>query len=114
MVLEAYRTITATAPNELTVWFDLPHFPDGAPMVAIDATHLGGETEARDLLAPLDRLPQPLADSRRVMTVAELGGITGEPTDPSPGLTRGELLTTLDDTVAEALLAEPIAPLISV
>ncbi|MCO8277501.1 FAD-binding oxidoreductase [Actinoplanes sp. TRM 88003] len=114
VVLEAYREITATAPDELTVWFDLLHFPGGAPVVAIDATHLGGEAEARDLLAPLDRLPQPLSDSRRVMTVAELGGITGEPTDPSPGLSRGELLTTLDDTVAATLLAEPIAPLISV
>ncbi|WP_030174495.1 FAD-binding oxidoreductase [Spirillospora albida] len=109
-VLDAYRRITATAPEELTVWLDLLHFPGADPMVAVDATHLGGETEARDLLAPLDRLPAPLSDGRRMMEVSELGGITAEPTDPSAGLSRGELLTVLDDS----LLAEPIAPLLSV
>jgi len=83
-------------------------------MVAVDATYLGREAEARDLLAPLDRLPQPRSDTRRVMAVDELGGITAEPTDPGPGLSRAELLTTLDDAAAKALLAEPIAPLLSV
>lgn len=113
-VLDAYRQITATAPNALTAWFDLLHFPDADPMVAVDATYLGDEAGAHDLLAPLDRLPQPLADSRRVMSVAELGSITAEPTDPGAGLSRGELLTDLDDTAATALLADPIAPLLSV
>jgi hypothetical protein len=48
------------------------------------------------------------------MTVAELGGITAEPTDPAPGRSRCELLTALDDDAAGALLADPIAPLMSV
>jgi FAD/FMN-containing dehydrogenase len=113
-VLEAYREITATAPDSLTVWFDLLHFPGAAPMVAVDATYLGAEAEARDLLAPLDRLPRPLSDSRRLMGVDELGAITAEPTDPSAGVSRCELLTGLDDVTAKALLAEPIAPLLSV
>ncbi|MFB4315261.1 FAD-binding oxidoreductase [Actinomadura sp. 21ATH] len=112
-VLDAYRRITATAPDRLTVWLDLLHFPGADPMVAVDATHLGPEDEARALLAPLDALPRPAADSRRTMPVSEIGSITAEPTDPSPGLTRGELLTALDDTAAKALLAEPIAPLLS-
>ncbi|GAA4691375.1 FAD-binding oxidoreductase [Phytohabitans rumicis] len=113
-VADAYRQITATAPDELTVWLELLHFPGADPMVAVDATYLGGEDEARDLLAPLDRLPAPLSDSRRVMSVAELGSITAEPTDPSAGRSRGELLTTLDDVTLKALLADPIAPLLSV
>ncbi|WP_232384491.1 FAD-binding oxidoreductase [Actinomadura violacea] len=113
-VLDAYREITAAAPDGLTVWFDLLHFPGADPMVAIDATHLGDAEEARDLLAPLDRLPRPLSDSRRMMEVSELGGITAEPTEPGPGLSRAELLTGLDDTAAKALLAESIAPLLSV
>jgi FAD/FMN-containing dehydrogenase len=113
-VLDAYREITRTAPNELTVWFDRLHFPGGPPLVAIDVTYLGDEREARGLLTALDRLPSPLSDSRRTMTVAELGGITAEPTDPAPGESRCELLTTLDDDAAGALLAEPIAPLLSV
>jgi hypothetical protein len=113
-VVDAYRQITATAPDELTVWLDLLHFPGADPMVAVDATYLGDQHEARTLLAPLDRLPQPLSDSRQVMSVAELGSITAEPTDPSPGLSRAELLTTLDDAAVTTLLDNPIAPLLSV
>ena len=114
-VLDVYRDLTRTAPNEMTVWFDRLHFPGGPPLVAIDATYLGDDSAARDLLAPLDRLlPPPLSDTRRPMSVAELGGITAEPTDPAPGRSRCELLTTLDDDTVGSLLAEPIAPLMSV
>ncbi|NUW38954.1 FAD-binding oxidoreductase [Nonomuraea rhodomycinica] len=113
-VMDAYRRITAAAPDELTVWLDLLHFPGADPMVAVDATYLGGPDEARDLLAPLDRLAAPLSDSRGVMSPAELGSITAEPTDPGPGCSRAELLAELDDTAAKALLADPIAPLLSV
>ena len=113
-VLRAFRRITATAPEELTVWMDLLHLPGADPMVALDVTYLGDGTGARDLLAPLDRLPAPISDSRRIMPVTELGGITAEPTAPSPGISRAELLTRLDDDAAGALLADPIAPLLSV
>ncbi|MFD0854274.1 FAD-linked oxidase, partial [Actinomadura adrarensis] len=111
---DAYREITATAPDTLTVWFDLLHFPGADPMIAVDSTYLGNEDEARALLRPLDRLPTPLSDTRRAMQVSELGSITAEPTDPSPGMSRAELLTDLDDATLKALLAEPIAPLLSV
>ncbi|WP_328467834.1 FAD-dependent oxidoreductase [Actinoplanes sp. NBC_00393] len=110
-VAEAFRDIVATAPGELTTWLDLLHFPGADPMVAVDTTYLGAEPEARELLAALDRLPVPLADSRRVMPADELGAITAEPTDPAAGLSRCELLTDLD---LGKLLAEPIAPLLSV
>ncbi|MEV6305690.1 FAD-binding oxidoreductase [Actinoplanes sp. NPDC051861] len=113
-VIDAYRRIVATAPDELTVWLDLLHFPGAAPMVAVDATYLGPADAARELLVPLDALPAPVSDSRRVMAVDELGSITAEPTDPSAGLSHAELLTTLDDAVVAALLKDPIAPLLSV
>jgi hypothetical protein len=48
------------------------------------------------------------------MAVSELGSITAEPTEPRAGLSRTELLTRLDDDAAEALLAEPIEPLLGV
>ena len=57
VVAETFRTITADAPRELTLWLELLHFPGAEPMVAIDTTFLGPEDEARDLLAALDRLP---------------------------------------------------------
>ncbi|WP_141584083.1 FAD-binding oxidoreductase [Actinomadura sp. WMMA1423] len=113
-VMDAYRQITAEAPDQLTTWLDLLHFPGSAPMVAVDTTYLGQADDARDLLRPLDRLAHPLSDSRAPMPVSELGTITAEPTDPGPGSSRAELLTTLDDTAAKTLLADPITPLLSV
>ncbi|MBO8186347.1 FAD-binding oxidoreductase [Streptomyces spirodelae] len=113
-VLATFRDITSTAPDELTVWVDLLHFPGSAPLVAVDATYLGHPAEGRALLRPLGDLGTPTSDSRATIPIAELGAITAEPTDPGPGLARGELLTELTDVTAKALLAEPIEPLLTV
>ncbi|GAA0230729.1 FAD-binding oxidoreductase [Cryptosporangium japonicum] len=110
-VFAAFRDVTATAPDELTVWLDLLHFPGAEPMVALDTTYLGDAADVRGLFR---ELPTPLSDSRRVISVAELGSITAEPTEPTAGISHAELLTTLDDHTVEALLSEPIAPLLSV
>jgi FAD/FMN-containing dehydrogenase len=110
-VIDAYRRITAAAPDELSVWLNLVQFPGTEPMVAVDFTYLGGEAEARDLLAPL---PRPQADSGRMMSAADVGSITAEPTEPGNRLSRCELLTDLTGDVGTALLAEPIAPLLAV
>jgi hypothetical protein len=83
-------------------------------MVALDSTYLGDAADAQALLAPLAGLPRPLSDTRGMMRVNELGAITAEPTDPSPGASRAELLTELTDTTVTTLLNEPIAPLMSV
>lgn len=113
-VLEAYREVTATAPDELTVWYDLLQFPGAPAMVAVDTTYLGPAGEAEALLRRFDKIDGRMSDSRGPLPVAELGTITAEPTDPGPGTSRAELLTELTDDVAEALLAEPIDPLLSV
>ncbi|WP_100444488.1 FAD-binding oxidoreductase [Glycomyces xiaoerkulensis] len=113
-VAEAFRSMTAAAPDELTLWLELLHFPGAEPMVAIDSTYLGPEADARSLLAEIDRLPEPLSDTRAAMSAAEIGTITGEPTDPSPGRSRAELLTHLDEAALGALLDEPISPLMTV
>ena len=113
-VAEVFRTMTRTAPEALTLWLEVLHFPGADPMVAIDTTYLGSEAEARELMAPIDALPTPLSDSRAPMSVAELGSITAEPTDPSAGSSRAELLTSFDDAAMDALLDSPIDPLLSV
>jgi FAD/FMN-containing dehydrogenase len=109
-VLDAYRDLAEGAPEKLTAWFELLHFPGSPPMVAVDATYLGSAADARPLFRHLDRVDGLLADSRAMMQVADLGGITAEPTQPGSGISRGELLTDLTG----ALLAAPIAPLLSV
>ncbi|WP_214107260.1 FAD-binding oxidoreductase [Acrocarpospora catenulata] len=113
-VLDAFREITATAPEELTLWFDLFQFPGAPPMVAVDAAYLGEAGEGRELLSPLDKIDDSIADSRGELPLANLLGISAEPTDPTKGAGQAELLSRLDDKVAETLLAKPIDPLVSV
>jgi hypothetical protein len=113
-VLDAYRELTATAPEHLTAWYALLHFPEGPPLVAVEVTFLGEAAEGEALLRGLDRIEGRLSDSRETMVVADLGDITAEPTDPAPGVSRSELLTELDDQVAARLLDRPIDPLLTV
>lgn len=113
-VADVFRSMTATAPDNLTLWLELLSFPGADPMVAIDSTYLGSEAEARSLMTATEALPEPLSDSRALMSVADLGTITAEPTDPSAGSSRAELLTSLDDAALDALLDTPIDPLLSV
>jgi FAD/FMN-containing dehydrogenase len=113
-VLAAFREITADAPPELSVWFNRVQFPQAPPMVTLDVAYLGEAREAERLLARLDGIDGAMTDNRAMLPTADLGDITAEPTDPGPGLSRTELLTVLDDTAAEILLAEPIDPLINV
>jgi len=113
-VFDAFRRITADAPDELTVWVELFDIPNTEPTVAVDVTHLGPAARARALLAPFDHIDGLISDSRGILPVTELGTITAEPTAPGPGCSRGELLTDLDDVTVAALTAKPIAPLLSV
>ncbi|WP_433759015.1 FAD-binding oxidoreductase [Nocardia sp. CA-135398] len=110
-VFAAFQEITADAPDELSVWFHRFQFPDAPPMVALDVAYLGDPEVGRSLLTRLDAIDGPLADKRGALSVANLGEITAEPTDPSPALSRAELLTDLGDAVLKTLLDEPVAPL---
>ncbi|WP_062348122.1 FAD-binding oxidoreductase [Herbidospora yilanensis] len=113
-VLAAFREVTGAAPDELTVWFSLlqfPPFPElpeplrGLSAVCLDATYLGGEEKARELLARFDTIPGAVMDTRGTMPVDRLAEICMEPTDPSPALLTSHLLTDLDDRAAATLLA---------
>ncbi|WP_433199545.1 FAD-binding oxidoreductase [Nocardia sp. CA-107356] len=113
-VFEAFQEITADAPDELSVWFHRFQFPDAPPMVALDVAYLGDRALGRSLLTRLDAIDGPIVDKRGAMSVAYLGDITTEPTDPSPSISRGELLTDLGDAVVKTLLDEPVAPLVDI
>ncbi|MEV0198177.1 FAD-binding oxidoreductase [Nonomuraea sp. NPDC050691] len=108
-VLEAFREVVADAPEELTVWYDLLQIPGGPGFVHVDVTYLGADPGG--LLRRFDKVGGLLSDGRGPLPVAELGSICAEPTDPSPGIGRCELLTSLPEDV---LLGAPIDPLVSV
>ncbi|MFF0576203.1 FAD-binding oxidoreductase [Streptosporangium saharense] len=121
-VLAAFGEVTASAPEELSVWFTLLNFPPldflpphlrGRSLVAIDVTFLGEAAGGRDLLRRFEAIGGIVSDSRGMLPVAALGDICAEPSDPGPVVGHAELLTGLDDAVAETLLSEPIAPLLS-
>ncbi|MEV0341537.1 FAD-binding protein [Nocardia sp. NPDC050713] len=112
-VFEAFSELTERAPDELSLWFHRFQFPDAPPMVALDVAYLGDAEAAKELLAGVDAIGGAVVDKRGELSVANLGDITAEPTDPSPALSRAELLTDLDDTVAKILLDDPLAPLVN-
>jgi FAD/FMN-containing dehydrogenase len=114
-VLDAYRAVTAVAPEALTVWFSLLNLPPldvvpeplrGVPAVAVDATFLGPQEAGEALLRPLRELDGEMVDTYGAVAPDELSGITAEPTDPMPVLETSAMLRTLDDATAEAFLAQ--------
>ncbi|MEV0298752.1 FAD-binding protein [Nocardia sp. NPDC050710] len=113
-VFELFQELTASAPEELSVWFHRFQFPDAPPMVALDIAYLGDPAVGRALSAPLDAIGGAIADKRGELPIAALGDITAEPIDPSPSLSRGELLTDLGDAVVKTVLEGPVAPLVNI
>ncbi|MEV0247145.1 FAD-binding oxidoreductase [Nocardia sp. NPDC050712] len=111
---DLFTELTTDAPAELSVWLQRYQIPGAAPTVAIDFAYLGEAAEGRELTARLDRVDGILADTRGVLTPAQIGKITAEPTDPSPSLSRGELLTDLDGAVLDTLIDAPVAPLLNI
>ncbi|MEU8898731.1 FAD-binding protein [Nocardia sp. NPDC048505] len=114
-VFALFQRITANAPEELSVWFHRV-LPPGAPgaMVGLDSVYLGDPETGRELLAVLGEIGGALTDTRGVIAVADLGAIAAEPTEPSPAVTHGELLTGLDAAALRAVVAEPVAPLMTI
>lgn len=113
-VFGAFRQITANAPGELSLWVNRMAPPPPTPaMVSVDVTYLGGEAEAKALLAAFDGIGGSLSDSRGLMDLADLGTIAAEPIEPSPMLARTELLTGLDEATLETLAGADLAPLLN-
>jgi hypothetical protein len=114
-VLAAFRTVTATAPRELSVWFQVQHFPDvpflpeeirGRSFAAVAYTFLGAEATAQARLAPLAGVPGLLLNTSGPVPIADLGHVAAEPVDPTPAIEYARLLTGLDDATAAALVDE--------
>ncbi len=113
-VLQAFAEATRQAPEELSLWASLMHFPPapflpepirGKSFVTVDLTFLGPEAEAAALIAPIRAAGRLLQDTTAVLSPSELGGVAQEPTDPTPGLDSSALMTGFDDAVIDRLLA---------
>ncbi|WP_405137106.1 hypothetical protein [Nocardia sp. NBC_01388] len=113
-VLAAFRDVTASAPDELTVWVELMQVSVLPPMISVYATFLGDQAEGQALLRPFDHIGWRLQDTRTMMPVTSLSDILAEPTTPSATISRAAPLTRIDDGVIQQLTATPLAPLTAV
>ena len=113
-VLRAFRDAAVDAPEELTMWAHLYHFPPlpelpdpirGRSFVSVASTFLGAPAEAERLLAPLRASAPVEMDLMAPLTVGELGGVADEPIDPMPVQDHTALLDTLGDDAIDRLIA---------
>jgi hypothetical protein len=112
-VLRAFREVTGSAPEAMTLWAHLLRFPPlpeipeplrGGAFVSVDVTHLGSPAEAEAVLGPLRALPALCSDSLGTVQLPDLGGICAEPVDPIPTMELSGLLRDVDDVAIDRLL----------
>jgi FAD binding domain len=112
-VLHAFRDITENAPDELTVWAHFLQFPPiaeipeplrGGAFISVDVAYLGAAADGAALLAPLDAIPAKLLHTLGMMSIADLGTILAEPTEPTATTEMSGLLSSLDDEAIESLI----------
>jgi len=123
-VLRAFRAVTESAPEELTVWYQtyqFPPFPEvpepirGKAFASVAVAYLGSASDAEACLAPFREIPGIVMDLMGEVPMAALGSIADEPTDPTPGLEMSRLLDSIDDDLVdrleEAVGADSASPL---
>jgi FAD binding domain/Berberine and berberine like len=66
-LLKFYRSLTASAPDELAAYAALMHTPDGHPVAAIAVCYSGDMADGERLLAPLKSFGTPLVDAIQPM-----------------------------------------------
>lgn len=112
-VLRAFAAASRRAPDELTLWASLMHFPAapflpepirGRSFVTVDAMYLGGAEPAEALLAPIRAAGTVLQDTTSALSPSQLGGVAQEPTDPTPGMDASALMPGFDDAVIDRIL----------
>lgn len=109
-VLEAYRALTVSAPDELTTGFallnlpplpGLPPFMAGKPTVSLRVSFVGDAATGDRLIEPLRQAAPLLADTVTTIPYSAFGTITNDPTDPAAAVKQFALLRELThDTVA--------------
>jgi len=84
-VLKVYAEFTANAPDDLYADFVMWHPPEGGDRVAlIQICYSGDESKADKVLAPLDKLGQPLANTVQAVDYVAIQK-SGDNADPRSG-----------------------------
>lgn len=113
-VLRAFRDISRTAPEELTMWAHLLQFPPipevpeplrGGSFVSVDIAFLGSAEDAEKHLMPLRTIPAQWFDTTDTVPISALGSICAEPVDPMPAVETSGLMRDFDNAAIDALIA---------
>ena len=113
-VLRAFAEVTRGAPDGLTCWASLMHFPAlpelpeplrGNSFATVDVAWLGGADEGAELIAPLRGAGTLLSDSFGPVSIGRLGEVSAEPTTPMPFIEWGGVLPGLDGSTIERLVS---------
>lgn len=109
-VLDAYRELTATAPDELSTSLallnlpplpGLPPFMQGQLTISLRVSFAGDDAVGARLIDSMRQVAPALADTVRSMPYTEFASISNDPTDPAAAVEHFGLLRELtEDTVA--------------
>jgi hypothetical protein len=111
-VLRAFREVTASAPEELTVWYHTYQFPPtpdvpepirGRAFAGVAVAYLGDPGLGGALLRPFRVVPGLVLDLMGPVPISRLGTIAAEPVDPMPSLEHSMFLADLSDETLDAL-----------
>lgn len=81
-VVQAYRALTASAPDELTSIFALVTMPDAPSMVAVVVTWCGDLAEGERVLAPIRSVATPMMD---IISPMPYGALQAQLAEMAPG-----------------------------
>jgi FAD/FMN-containing dehydrogenase len=112
-VLSAFAEVTRSAPDGLTAWTSLMHFPPipelpeqlrGQSFAVVDVTWLGPAADGAALLAPVRSAATPVLDTVGPVSIGRLGEVAAEPTTPTPAIDWSTTVDRLDrGTIARLL-----------
>ncbi|TQM33257.1 FAD-binding oxidoreductase [Nocardia bhagyanarayanae] len=112
-VLRAFTAVTSLAPDTLSLWAAVMHFPPlpflpeeirGRSFCFVDAVHVGGRDELATLLAPVRQAGTVLRETVRPLRPSEIGTVCEEPAEPSPATHTAMGLSVVDDEVIDRIL----------
>ncbi|MFX0578386.1 FAD-binding oxidoreductase [Nocardia nepalensis] len=112
-VLRAFTAVTSVAPDTLSLWAAVMHFPPlpflpeeirGRSFCFVDAVYVGGPDELATLLAPVRHAGTVLRETVRPLQPSEIGTVCEEPAEPSPGTHAAMGVRIVDDEVIDRIL----------
>jgi len=113
-VLAAFAEVTRSAPDALTLWASVAHFPDlpvipadvrGQSFAIVDVMGVGPAHAIEALIAPLRAASPVVRETVRALRPSDVGGVSEEPSEVTvPGVGAALALSGLDDAAIERLL----------